>query len=138
MEGFTILIPLAPFLMVAALVLVPRYYRNRERLEMQQTVRAAIDRGQPLPPELIEAMTKDVPTPVSARVKSARNDLRAGVVWLAVGLGVAAFAYAIGWEEREAVAPMLGLACIPIFIGLALIGLGLVGPKDRPMDRGAI
>ncbi len=134
MEGLQILIPLAPFLMVAALVLVPRYYRNKERQEMQATIRAAIDKGQPLPPEMIEAMSKDVP----ARVKSPRNDLRAGVVWLAVGLGVAAFGYAVGWEEREAVAPILGLACIPAFIGLALIALGLIGPKDNPSSRATV
>ncbi len=132
MEGFAILIPLAPFLMVAALVIVPRWLKSRERQEMQQTVRQAIDKGQPLPPELIEAMSKDVP---AQKVKSARNDLRSGVIWLAVGLGIAAFGYAVGWEEREAVAPLLGIACIPAFIGLALIALGLVGPKDLPLDR---
>lgn len=128
-----ILVPLGAFAMVVALVAIPRWLRSKERLEMQQTIRAAIDKGQPLPPEMIEAMTKDVPA--SAPVKSARNDLRSGVVWLAVGLGIAAFGYAVGWEEREAVAPLLGIACIPAFIGLALIALGLVGPKDRPLDR---
>jgi hypothetical protein len=56
---FGILIPLAPFLMVAAIVIVPAGCDARAR-EMQATVRAAIEKGQPLPPELVEALSKDV------------------------------------------------------------------------------
>ena len=43
MNGFQILIPLAPFLMIAAIVIIPKWYRTNERREMQKTLRAAID-----------------------------------------------------------------------------------------------
>jgi hypothetical protein len=53
---------------------------------MQATVRAAIEKGQPLPPELVEALSKDVrPKTVS----SAHRDMRIGVILLAVAGGVA-------------------------------------------------
>ena len=127
MDGFEILIPLAPFLMVAAIVIIPRWMKARERAEMQQTVRAAIDKGQPLPPELVEAMSKDTRVP-----KSASSDLRQGVIWLAVGIGIAAFSLAnvVGFGERygghwEAGPPLLGLAAIPACIGIAFIVLSL-------------
>lgn len=129
----SIFIPLGAFLMVVLLVAIPRYFRNKERLEMQQTIRAAIDRGQPLPPELIEAVTRDAP-PARA-VKAPWDDMRMGAIWLAIGLGLAAFGYAVGWNDREPVAPLLGIACIPIFIGLAFLALGFIGRKERRLDR---
>ena len=128
MDGFEILIPLAPFLMVAAIVIVPRWMKTRERTEMQQTVRAAIDKGQPLPPELIEAMSKDTRVP-----KTASRDLRQGIIWLAVGIGIAAFSLlnSMSFSSRysgeiwDAGPALLGLAAIPVCIGLAFIALSI-------------
>ena len=51
--GVEILVPLGFFAMIAAIVLVPSFYKTRERADMQQTVRHALDKGQPLPPELV-------------------------------------------------------------------------------------
>jgi hypothetical protein len=51
---------------------------------MQSTLRAAIDKGQPVPPEVIETMTRAVKTPPTRL-----RDLRAGVIWLAIGIGLA-------------------------------------------------
>ncbi|HRD47742.1 MAG TPA: DUF6249 domain-containing protein, partial [Caulobacter sp.] len=58
MDGFEILIPLAPFVMIIAIIVVPAWLKSRERREMQATLRTAIEKGQPLPTEIIEAMTK--------------------------------------------------------------------------------
>ena len=119
-----ILIPLGFFAMIAAIVLGPRYFRNRERQDLQQTLRAAIDKGQPLPPEVIESITRDTPRTKAAR---SRNDLRSGVVWVAVALGIAAFGWvSYYYGDFDGFAPLLGVACIPGFIGLALIALGVV------------
>lgn len=120
-----ILIPIAFFAMIAAIVLGPRYFRNKERQDLQQTLRAAIDKGQPLPPEVIEAISKDTPRTKAAR---ARNDLRTGVVWLAVALGIAAFGWVVSYYsyETEHAGIFMGIACIPGFIGLALIALGVI------------
>jgi hypothetical protein len=56
-----ILVPIGFFAMIAAIVIVPNYLRVRERQEMQATVRAAIEKGQPLPPELVEALVQGCP-----------------------------------------------------------------------------
>ena len=121
-----ILVPLAPFIMVAAIVCIPAWLRSRERREMQATVRAAIEKGQPLPPELIEAMTKDVkPSKVSSR----NRDIRMGVIWLAIGLGFATLGTLISMEESDAFYPMLGAASIPAVIGLAFIVLSFFNPN---------
>lgn len=113
------------FAFLTAIILVPRWFKNKERQELQATLRAAIERGQPLPPEVIDSITRDAPQP-RARAARGRNDLRQGVVWLAVALGICGLGFGIGYESVEAYRVLLGIACIPGFIGLALIAMGLV------------
>ena len=125
MEDFIPLVAiLSVFGTITAIAFGPAYLKSREKREMQATVRHAIDKGQQLPPELIEAMTKDV----SSKLPSRTRDIRRGIIWLAVGIGIAAFGFLseLGWDrtEMENVANgMLGVAAIPITIGLAFIVL---------------
>ncbi|MBO9557996.1 MAG: hypothetical protein J7515_05345 [Caulobacter sp.] len=126
---FGILIPLAPFLMVAAIVIVPAWLRQRERREMQATVRAAIEKGQPLPPELVEALSKDVRPRV---VSSAHRDMRIGVILLFVAGGVALTGVALGQINDNAMFGTLSGAAIPGMIGLAFIILSFFNPNKRP------
>lgn len=119
-----ILIPITLFAMIAAIVLVPSWFKSRERREMQETLRSAIEKGQPLPTEVIDAMSKTVkvaPTSV--------NDMRVGVVWVAIGLGIAAFGFMLGYKEADAFHPLLGIAAIPTIIGLAFITLSFFNPN---------
>ena len=58
MEG--IFVPITLFLVVAVIVIAPRYFRSREREALQATLRAAIEKGQPLPPEVIDTISRDV------------------------------------------------------------------------------
>ncbi|MDP2116215.1 MAG: DUF6249 domain-containing protein [Brevundimonas sp.] len=117
---------------IVAIVFGPTYLRSRDRRETQQTVRHAIDKGQELPPELIEAMTRDV----ASKLPSRTRDLRRGVIWLAVGIGIAAFGLLsnMGWDHRamENVGNgMLGVAAIPATIGLAFIVLSFFNPNKE-------
>ncbi|WP_427791990.1 DUF6249 domain-containing protein [Brevundimonas diminuta] len=119
MDGFEVLIPLAPFLMVVAIVVIPSWLKSRERREMQATLRAAIEKGQTLPPEVIEAISKDNAKPPA----TAARDLRTGVILLAVAIGIAVFGYAVSFAEMDAYYPIVGIAAIPGMIGLAFIVL---------------
>ena len=58
-----ILIPLSFFAMIAAIVIAPRYFKSQERQKMAETLRVAIEKGQPLPTEVIEAMSSNVRSP---------------------------------------------------------------------------
>ena len=120
----TILIPISLFAMIGAIVIVPSWLKSRERRELQATLRTAIDKGQPLPAEIIDAMTKNVKV-----APTSLSDLRTGVIWLAVGLGIAAFGYMVGYEEADAFQPLVGIASIPAIIGLAYIALSFVNPN---------
>jgi len=126
------IIPIVLFAMIAAIVVIPRYFRSREREALQATLRSAIEKGQPLPPEVIDAISREAkPTSSPAR------DVRVGIVWIGVAAGFIGFAYALGYMDEEGAAqafyPMLGLAAFPGFIGLAFLLMGLLG---RGKDRG--
>ncbi len=119
-----IVVPVTFFAMIAAIVIVPRYLKSLERQKLQDTLRASIEKGAALPPEVIEALTSDVKKPPSPQ-----RDLRAGIVWIGIAVGFAAMGFAISFEEPDALYPMLGVAAFPGFIGLALIALYLVSDK---------
>jgi hypothetical protein len=120
------LVPFGVIAMVIAIVLVPRYLKSRERIQLQQTLQAAIQAGQPLPPEVVEAITSDRrPAP------SPQRDVRTGVIWLAVAIGLAAFGVAAGMEDPDASYWMIGTAAFPGFIGVAFIVLGVLGLNKK-------
>ena len=132
MDMTPILIVAIVFSAITAIVFGPSYLKSREKREMQTTIRHAIDKGQDLPPELIDAMTRDV----ASKLPSRTRDLRRGVIWLAVGIGFAAFSYLsnLGWNDHDmeqASAAMMGLAAIPVTIGLAFIVLSFFNPNKE-------
>lgn len=119
-----VLINLIIFGSIAALVIVPRYFKSIERQKMAETLRVAIEKGQPLPSEIIDAMSTSVRTP--GLPPSPQRDLRIGIIWLGVGVGCAALGAVMSFEEPDTLFYMLGIACFPVFIGLAFVALGLL------------
>ena len=129
MEDFIPLFAIfAVFGTITAIIVGPTYLKSKERREMQATVRAAIDKGQPLPPEVIEALGKEA----SRNIPSRTRDIRRGIIWLAVGVGLAAFSLinemrGFGGDDWDHGARfdggLLGIAAIPVTIGLAFIVL---------------
>jgi hypothetical protein len=122
MEG--ILVPIVLFIVIGAICIAPVWLKSRERVEMQSTLRAAIDKGQPVPPEVIEALTRNVKV-----APTSLSDVRAGVIWLAVGIGLAGFSYFVDFGDNDLHSPGVGIACIPAVIGLAYIVLSFFNPN---------
>jgi hypothetical protein len=136
MEDFIPLFAIfAVFGTITAIVVGPSYLKSRERRDMQATVRAAIDKGQPLPPEVIEALGREATKNLPSRTR----DIRRGIIWLATGIGIAAFSlindlagFGDDWEGGSSNfdGGLLGIAAIPITIGLAFIVLSFFN-KNR-------
>jgi len=86
----------------------------------QRTIRMLVEKGQPVPAELLAPATRAV---------RQRSDVRRGVVWAMIGLGVMVFFGAINdWEGG-----IWSLGLIPFLIGLGyLIVWKLEGKKDVP------
>ena len=123
MEDFVpIFAMFAVFGTITAIVFGPQVLKYREKRDMQETIRHAVDKGQQLPPELIDVMTKDVQKSLPSRTK----DIRRGVIWLASGIGIAAFSVVSelgGNFNGNLDSGLLGTSCIPVTIGLAFIVL---------------
>lgn len=125
---------------LAAVIIVPQVLKSNDRRRMYDTLRTAYERGQPVPPELLDAMTRrgrvadDVADAYSAHLRPAVDrDLRRGVILLAVGLGLvlvgAAFyagLYDVGGAP-ETFASFAAMGAVPGCIGLAFLGLWWFG-----------
>ncbi len=107
------LVPVTLFLSIAGVIALAFYLKYRTRRDIQQTVRAAIERGDSLSPELIETLAMDLTSPYS--------DLRKGVISLALGGAGMAFAALLG--EEEAMGPLMAISVVPIVVGIAYLGL---------------
>ena len=111
-----IIIPVAFFIcvgFVAALFMVGHHRYTEQR---HQTLRAMVEKGAQIPPELL-APPKQPPNP--------HRDLRRGILLVCAGLGLGLF-FLIedGWDEAA-----LGL--IPIFIGIGYLIVSRIERSPR-------
>lgn len=115
-----IVVPVALFISIAVIFGLAYMYRYRTRTELQRTVRAALDKGQELTPELIERLGQPRQTPYT--------DLRRALIWIAVGLGfmVSAFVFDHGIVDRS----LIGVGAFPLLIGLAYLVMSRFSEKD--------
>lgn len=118
MEAFhsPFIVPIGAFIMVLGIIAINSLHRfNVRRLQSEERL-AAIARGLPLPPEPPVAMKQDNPSMTAA------NTRRAGIILIAVGLGIVAglglIAYLV--SEREVMAGFIG-GIIPLFIGIGML-----------------
>ncbi len=117
-----IFIPITMFLFLAIVIGMTIVYRSRTKESQQQTIRAAIDKGQELTPDLIKQIGSP-PEPAKDR------DLRRALIAIAIGAGFLALGLTI--PEEEATQIFGGFASFPIFIGLAYLAMHFFGSKDK-------
>jgi uncharacterized protein DUF6249 len=110
------------------------FFHHRRAEQWHQTARLALEKGQPVPtpPPSDE---DDESTPRSPR-QLAADDLRSGLVLIAVGIGM--FIFLSHFLVNSGLA---AVGAIPGFIGLALLLYGgtrlLLSPKDDPSSSSA-
>lgn len=128
MHGFEagLLVPIVLFMMPVFIVGIVMYFRAKDRAETQKTIRLAIEKGQPLPPEYLDSLQKA--GPAIQRVKTPVNDIRSGLILMAVALGMVVTDY-VG--NDYAFETLSGIAAIPGFIGVALLIMGIVGLNSQ-------
>jgi hypothetical protein len=139
MDGPSVLVPIAFFVLIAIVVVGPRYLRSQEQARFTEALKVAFERGQPVPPEVIDYLSAHrsaSPPPVST--DRAHQDMRIGVIWLSIGLGLFAVAgmfyamlYNIGGATETGFSIAAG-GCIPFFVGLAFLLLSALGRRHAP------
>ena len=108
---------------IIAVVAIVSLTKSRDRAEMQKTVRAAIEKGETLPAEFLESLQRAHP-----RAKSPANDIRAGLILIAISLGFVALDLT---HHSYQLSGLSGVAAIPGFIGVALLILGIIGSNKK-------
>ncbi len=110
----SVLVSAVVFGFTLAIVVAVLYARHRARQMRHETIRLALEKGQPLPPELLE--------PPAARA----SDLARGVKLLALGLGLSLMLFLM--EKR---AWPVGLILVALGLGY-LVSHWLTGRQGAP------
>jgi hypothetical protein len=125
-----LLIPIVAIIMTfgtpIAIVAIVSINKARNTAELQKTLRMSIEKGQPLPTEFIESMSRTVP-----KAKNPMNDVRWGLILIAVSSGLFITAY---FDNGMNFPGMSGFGAIPGLIGVALLILGVIGLNRKSAD----
>ncbi len=112
----------ALFTMVVAIIVVVQTFRLRRQKLVHETMRLMIEKGLPVPPELINP-----PPPV----KPPKSDLRRGLIWLALGMGLIVLLNKVGDEPG-----VWAVGLTPALIGAAYLLCWLIGLSRERRQAG--
>jgi hypothetical protein len=118
-----VFIPIAIVVSVALVTLVFLFLRYRTRLDYQQTVRLAVEKGQQLTPEFLERLAER-----AIKDRNPNRDLRFGVIAIAIGVAIGSFGWILG--EPDAVRPLMGVGNLPLLVGVAMVALWRFAPRE--------
>ena len=111
------LVPLSPYIAAAVIVWLIVAAKMARRKLTHETIRLMIEKGQPIPPELF------------LDPKKPHNDLRTGVVLIAVGIGIMAFYHASHIDNVST----LGL--IPLLMGIGYIVVWKIQGSEKNNNK---
>ena len=117
------LIPIAMFAAIALIFFIVLFFRYRSRTEMQRTVRLALEKGSDLSPEIISKLGDPEP--------SKNRDLRLGLIWLALAVGLALCGVAVPDPSGHALRGCLAGAAFPFAIGIAYMIMWQYGARTE-------
>ena len=115
-----IFIPVIGVLCIAAMFITFSLINSRNQMEVQRTLRAALERGTPLTPELVAQ--------VNTNRSTGRTDLRRGIIIISIGV-----AAAVAGVISGAMVEFATIATFPICMGLGFL---LVWKMDQA-EQGA-
>ncbi|HSD68206.1 MAG TPA: DUF6249 domain-containing protein [Woeseiaceae bacterium] len=124
MEGLEdVLIPIVLFGTIALIIWLVVSYRHRGRADKQQTIRLALEKGAELTPELMKSISEPEP--------AKNKDLRSGLIWLALGVGLALCGLAVPDPTGNALQGCLAGAAFPFSLGIAYIIMWRYGSRTE-------
>jgi uncharacterized protein DUF6249 len=118
----TVIVAVLVFVTISAVAGTVAEYKKR-RLELE-LLRAAVERGQPLDPALVEHLMRRQSTDPESEADSGHKsvDFRiGGIVTIAAGIGIALLAFFLNPVAPTAFYPVMGGGVITICIGIGLL-----------------
>ena len=115
--------------LIVAITGLRRFLTERER---QRTLRAVLERGQSLDPQLLQKLVAR-----QERPRTREGLLVGGITTMGAGIGLAVFGLVLGSRhgDPEALSPLLGVGAMVFCIGLALLVASRLVPPV-PSDPG--
>ena len=114
------LIPIAGMAFVLGIIIIGSLEKTQKEKLRHETIRRALEKGQTVPSELLDGTAsfrllaeKFGPRP--------RDDRRAGLICLAIGIGIFLFFHFMRLSEHDIPAGVPWLGAIPALIGVALL-----------------
>ena len=114
-------VPIVMFIGMTIVLCAVAWLRYKTKEGMQQTFRAALDKGQELTPEVIDRLGHPKP--------AKDKDLRLGIIWIAVAIGLTAFGFGIP-DEDDVARIFMGIAALPLVLGIAYLILHRFSGRD--------
>ena len=124
------LIPIAGIILAGVITVSAMYFSHHQKKMVHDTARLALEKGLPLSPEFLASLSS-----ASAKSgKGARNDIRTGLILIAVGIGMIFF--------MRFMDELRFMGAIPGLVGIVLLLYGTLEPifsqkQRKPDARGA-
>lgn len=129
-----ILVPIAFFGFLGAIILVPIWLRERTKQSAHHLISQALEKGQPLDPQVMKSLTEGVRQTTPDK---ARRSLGSGVVLLALAAGFVGASYLSGDFDPSGYAggSLLTVATILGALGVAFVLLAIVDYATKKKDQ---
>jgi F0F1-type ATP synthase membrane subunit a len=116
------MIPITMFIGLTIVLCLFFWFRAKTRSDVQATIRAAMEKGQDLSPEIIDRLGHPKP--------SKYKDLRAALIFIAIALSMGIFGFMVPDDDEEVALIFAGMASLPFLIGLAYLVMWRVAGRD--------
>jgi hypothetical protein len=117
-----IFIPVTMFIGITVVLSLYFWFRYRGRLDMQETIRLALEKGHELSPEMIDRL---------GHPKAPKDrDLRLALIWLALAVGLALCGLVVPDPSGETLRGTLAGAAFPFALGAAYLVMWRFTSRD--------
>ena len=118
------LVPIFMFAAIPLTVWAVSAYRHKTHKATLDVMSTMVDKGEALTPEVVRAL--------GIRPRRKHNDLRVGLILIAIAIATIFMGGAI--PEKEAQHVMGGIAAFPFMVGLVYTGLWVFIGRKSPQD----
>lgn len=115
-----IVVPVVAIIFGCTIALAGMYFQHQKKRLLHDTARLALEKGQPLPTDLLNQLSSEEVVEKPAAPRKPSDDIRTGLILIAVGVGIYLFFEALSVEK------MRFAGAIPGLIGVALLIFGAV------------
>lgn len=122
-----------PFLMVIAVQVAKSISRTQRERMRCEVMRAAIERGQPIPPEILRG-TEDPEDEPFGRATAGSNDIRTGLICMGVGAGMFLMFATFSIGGFDGLQGLRWIGAVPGFVGVALLINGFINRPNAAAD----